>query len=158
MRLYLPLLLMVSALTACGIVSVPLATSGKSAASLLAAPDTLNVDGQTLHLKVNAWTSNSGGINPNPFIVIVNVESESGGAVPGNIIPKRLYIVRGEQVWEANFTNEYQGPGAAESSKIVRTSSRFSDGTALNFAADLMTPQGIQLVRLAGDKIIVSPQ
>jgi len=124
---------------------------------LKSAASSLVVNGKTLSLKVSAWTSNSGGINPNPFIVNVNVES-SDGTVPAGIVPKRLYIVKGDQVWETGFTNENRGPYAPPSEKVARTSNRFSDGTTLNFAVDLATPQGVQLLRVAGDQVITSPQ
>ncbi|GAA3998907.1 hypothetical protein GCM10022631_07100 [Deinococcus rubellus] len=87
----------------------------------------------------------------------VNVE-RSDGTVPDGIIPKRLYIIKGEQVWETGFTNENRKPYSPPFEKVARTSSRFPDGTTLKFAVDLATPQGVQLLRVAGDQVIASPQ
>ncbi|WP_161883547.1 hypothetical protein [Deinococcus alpinitundrae] len=157
MRLLLLSILAVLSLSACGVLPSPLATSNKSASTLKSAASALVINGKTLSLKVSAWTSNGVGINPNPFIVLVNVES-SDGAVPADIIPKRLYIIKGEQVWETGFTNENRGPYAPLSEKVARTSNRFPDGTTLNFAVDLATPQGKQLLRAARDQVITSPQ
>jgi len=114
------------------------------------------VAGKVLHLEVFAWTSNSQGLNANPFIVSVRVVSAEG-SVPAGAEPSRLFILQGERVWEGRFTAERPPAPAGQVERIARTSTRFPEGARLNFAVDLGTPQGVQRLRLKGEYVVRSP-
>jgi hypothetical protein len=155
MKRFMPLLLVTTVLSACGSIRAPLAPSAQSAETLKATAETLTVNNQVLTVQGAAWISNSQG-NPNPFIVSVKVQN-AGGSVPAGVSPEKLYIVKGNEVWETKFTNEYRGPNAPEWEKVARTSTVFPAGTRLTLVVQVETAEGDRMVRVAGEQEVTMP-
>ena len=147
---------MTAALSACGTIPTPLAPSTQSADTLRATSETFTVNGQVLTVQGDAWISNSQGINSNPFIISVKVMS-ANRSIPAGVKPEKLYIIKGNEVWETRFTNEYRGENAPEGEKVARTSTVFPASTRLTLVVQVETPAGDRLVRVAGEQEVTIP-
>ena len=159
----LPPVLLASLLSACsspGWVAVHLQASDRPVTELRAVPTTLEVGGKSLQASASAWHSNSGGINPNPFIVSVTTRTGDGSGFPEGVTLEGAYLIRGEQAWWGSFTREGNSSGVAgEMQKVIRTADRalFPNGKEMDVVVRLNTPQGTRMLRVAQPVQVYTP-
>lgn len=89
---------------------------------LLAAPDTILVEGKTLYLSTYLWRDFM-PISPpdgHPLIAIIYVTATDTAQLPSSISADAVWIVYEQQVWKSWFTNEPIPPDQQRPNRIVK--------------------------------------
>jgi hypothetical protein len=90
--------------------------------TLLAAPDTLNIEDQSIFLTTYLWRDFQPISPPNgkPLIALVYIETPDSSDIPVLLDPNAIYIVYNNQVWKSFFSTEERPPDELKPYKITK--------------------------------------
>lgn len=90
--------------------------------TLLAAPDTMNIENQSIVLTTYLWRDFQPISPPNgkPLIALVYIETPDSSDIPVLLDPNAIYIVYNNQVWKSFFSTEERPPDELKPYKITK--------------------------------------
>jgi hypothetical protein len=90
--------------------------------TLLAAPDTLNIEDQSIVLTTYLWRDFQPISPPNgkPLIALVYIETPDNSDIPVPLDPNAIYIVYNNQVWKSFFSTEERPPDELKPFRITK--------------------------------------
>jgi len=116
--------------------------------TLLAAPDTLNIENQNIDLTTYLWRDFQPISPPDgkPLIALVFIETPDSADIPASLNPNAIYIVYNNQVWKSFFSKEERPPDELKPFRITRIA---RDGP--KWGPDVYVDVIVRI--LAGDKV-----
>jgi len=80
---------------------------------LLAAPETINVEGRVLTLTTFLWRDLmpvAGPEDHTKLIALIHIEAADTSQLPASVSSDAIWIVNGDEVWKSYFSDEPVGP------------------------------------------------
>jgi len=120
--------------------------------TLLAAPDTLNVENQSIVLKTYLWRDFQPISPPDgkPLIALVYIETPDSSSLPATLNPDAIYIVYNNQVWKSFFSTEERPPDELKSfriTKIARNGPKWGPNIYVDVIVRIMVGDKVYLLR-----------
>ncbi len=108
-------------------------SSGPSMQELLAAPEQVEISGQNYTLATYLWRDfmpGTYGQEGSDLMAVVTISETALQAIPSDITATYLWIINGEEIWGASFSDESRPPAPAyQIEKIARGGPKWSPGT-----------------------------
>jgi hypothetical protein len=120
--------------------------------TLLAAPDTLYVENQSIVLKTYLWRDFQPISPPDgkPLIALVYIETPDSSSLPASLNPNSIYIVYNNQVWKSFFSTEERPPDELKAfrvTKIARDGPKWGPNVYVDVIVRIMVGENVYLLR-----------
>ena len=112
----------------------PLVPSTVSLQNLEAAPEKIMVNGSEYALETYLWRDFMPISPPDgkPLIAVVKIQSPGKTAVPSKIDATRMWVVKGKEIWETEFTNEQRSTTGDTLEKVGRSGPKWGPGISVD--------------------------
>jgi hypothetical protein len=120
--------------------------------TLLAAPDTLNFENQSVVLTTYLWRDFQPISPPNgkPLIAVVYIETPDSSEMPASLNPNAIYIVYNNQVWKSFFSTEERPPDELKPfriTKIARDGPKWGPNVYVDVIVRILAGDKVYLLR-----------
>ncbi len=120
--------------------------------TLLASPDTLNIENQSVVLKAYLWRDFQPISPPNgkALIALVYIETPDSSNLPSSMNPDAIYIVYNNQVWKSFFSAEEGSPDEMEPfriTKIARDGPKWGPNAYVDVIVRILVGDKVYLLR-----------
>jgi hypothetical protein len=97
------------------LIGIPLTPSTLSLEDLQAAPEAIEVNGSEYTLETYLWRDFMPASPPDgkPLIALIRIKAPGETAISSRIDATRLWVIKGKEIWETEFTNE-ERPAAGD--------------------------------------------
>ncbi|MEE9293971.1 MAG: hypothetical protein V3W34_03260 [Phycisphaerae bacterium] len=123
---------------------------------LLAAPEAVEIGGQTLTLETYLWRDFMPISPPDgkPLIATVTVVAKGATALPAGVSAVRMWVVNGRDVWEGKFSQDAAPPQPGRLERTAREGPKWGPGIDVEVVVELTDDEGnTHLLRAAKQKI-----
>jgi len=126
--------------------------------TLLASPDTLNIENQSVVLTTYLWRDFQPISPPNgkPLIALVYIETPDSSNLPSSMNSNAIYIVYNNQVWKSFFSTEERPPDEMKPfriTKIARDGPKWGPNVYVDVIVRIKVGEKVYLLR-AGEQYI----
>jgi hypothetical protein len=109
--------------------------------TLLQAPEQIGINGRRYFIEAYLWrnlTPSNNLINF-PLITLARLRATDSQPLPADLDLDRIWLIKGSQVWESNFTNEAGPEVPGELEKVARNGPTWGEGTPVSVVVRLVS-------------------
>lgn len=155
-RRFVLLLTLVVSVSACASDSPTEPPVPGSAAALRATPTTLTAEGKSLRLETSIWRDFMPVSPPDgmPLVVIAQVKTSDGSAVPGSLRATNIWLVNDEAVWTTAAREERPRQETAPVYEVVgRDGPKWGPGISVDVIVRITDGSRVSFLRAADQPI-----